>query len=205
MQLAFNRTFVLALAMISARQWWLRFKKVFDVRGRRGVQCINSQRWDSQADAGYHGFVASPMSRRAASMRPSRRYSRCPEVNVYISPKLQGPLRITNPDPPSPDEVEMAPESWIKHAVLTIPLQEAEGLENGRSMSAPIAAAKRYNGLAVGSVALGVVPQLESIDGEPKKTHTQHNRLTVGTSTWPNLTDGIREGLSSKGIHNFIA
>ncbi|KAL8634587.1 MAG: hypothetical protein Q9228_007817, partial [Teloschistes exilis] len=86
-----------------------------------------------------------------------------------------------NPDPPSPDEAQMTPESWIKHAFLTIPLQEAEELENGRYMPAPIAAAKRYNGLAVGSVALDVLPQLESIDGEQKKTHTQHNRLTVGT------------------------
>lgn len=90
------------------------------------------------------------------------------------------------------------------------PLQEIEDVENEESMLAPTEVAERYNGLPVGEepwlkLALEDLPQLESINGEQKQTHMQHDRLTVGTSTWPIFTDGIREGLSSMGIDNLIA
>lgn len=97
-----------------------------------------------------------------------------------------------------------------KHPVLTTPLQEIEDVENERSMMTPVEVAERYNRLTVGAepwleLALDDLPQLESIKGEQKQTHMQHDILTVGTSTWPNFTDGIREGLSSMGIPLLIA
>ncbi|KAL8723999.1 MAG: hypothetical protein Q9181_007033 [Wetmoreana brouardii] len=102
--------------MLSAQKRWQRVKGKFISSGRGVLRRI--QRFDSNMETSASFQVdATPLGlEEPAFSGPVRHHSGHSTVSIDLSPYLRGPLRVMNPDPPSPEEEKIMPEGWSGRA-----------------------------------------------------------------------------------------